>query len=109
MNGVEILNQYEKITALTGVLLVISFSVGFVALMFFIGYSITGDKVPTILSAIITIAMIAMLTLTLLFGKTITLYEVTISDDVSMTEFHEKYNVEDVRGKIYTVTEKEDK
>ena len=36
-------------------------------------------------------------------------YQVTISDDVSMTEFNEKYEVIKVEGKIYTIREKESK
>lgn len=34
-------------------------------------------------------------------------YQVTIDDNVSMTEFHEKYEIVDVKGKIYTIREKE--
>lgn len=34
-------------------------------------------------------------------------YQVTISDDVSMVEFNEKYDVIKVEGKIYTIREKE--
>lgn len=32
-------------------------------------------------------------------------YQVTISDEVSMSKFLEKYEIESVDGKIYTVTE----
>lgn len=34
-------------------------------------------------------------------------YKVTISDEVSMNEFYEKYEVLDQEGKIYTVRERE--
>ena len=34
-------------------------------------------------------------------------YQVTISDDVSMVEFNERYDVIDVEGKIWTIVEKE--
>lgn len=34
-------------------------------------------------------------------------YEVTISDDVSFTEFTEKYDIIEQRGEIYVVQEKE--
>jgi hypothetical protein len=34
-------------------------------------------------------------------------YQVTISDEVSMDEFNEKYEILDQEGKIYTVKEKE--
>lgn len=35
-------------------------------------------------------------------------YKVTISEDVSMTEFNERYEIIDVDGKIYTIKEKND-
>ena len=34
-------------------------------------------------------------------------YKVTISDDVSLTEFNEKYEIIEQDGKIYTVRERE--
>ena len=37
-----------------------------------------------------------------------TQYKVTISDEVKMNEFYEKYEVIDQEGKIYTVEERED-
>ena len=36
-----------------------------------------------------------------------TQYKVTVSDEVSMTEFHEKYEIIETEGKIYTVREKD--
>ena len=36
-------------------------------------------------------------------------YQVTISDDVSMVEFNEKYDVIEVEGKIWTIVEKDGK
>ena len=36
-------------------------------------------------------------------------YQVTISDNVSMVEFNERYDVISVEGKIYTIVEKESK
>jgi hypothetical protein len=36
-----------------------------------------------------------------------TQYKVTVSDEVSMVEFHEKYEIIKTEGKIYTVREKE--
>lgn len=37
-----------------------------------------------------------------------TQYKVTISDEVKMNEFYERYEVIDQEGKIYTVEERED-
>lgn len=33
-------------------------------------------------------------------------YQVTIDENVSMVEFHEKYEIVDIKGKIYTIKEK---
>lgn len=41
-------------------------------------------------------------------AKTITIYSVIIDDSVSMTEFYDKYEVLDIQGKIFTITERED-
>lgn len=41
-------------------------------------------------------------------AKIITTYSVMIDDSVSMTEFYDKYEVLEVQGKIYTITERED-
>ena len=41
-------------------------------------------------------------------AKTINTYSVIINDSVSMTEFYDKYEVLDIQGKIFTITERED-
>lgn len=41
-------------------------------------------------------------------AKTITIYSVIIDDSVSMTEFYDRYDVLDIKGKIFTITERED-
>ena len=41
-------------------------------------------------------------------AKTINTYSVIIDDSVSMTEFYDKYEVIDIQGKIFTITERED-
>ena len=41
-------------------------------------------------------------------GKTINTYSVIIDDSVSMTEFYDKYEVLNIKGKIFTITERED-
>lgn len=35
-------------------------------------------------------------------------YKVTISEDVSMTEFYDQYEIIDIDGKIYTIMERDD-
>lgn len=41
-------------------------------------------------------------------AKTITTYSVMIDDSVLMTEFYDKYEVLNIQGKIFTITERED-
>ena len=41
-------------------------------------------------------------------AKIINTYSVIIDDSVSMTEFYDKYEVLDIQGKIFTITERED-
>ena len=41
-------------------------------------------------------------------AKTINTYSVIIDDSVTMTEFYDKYEVLDIQGKIFTITERED-
>lgn len=41
-------------------------------------------------------------------AKIITTYSVMIDDSVSMTEFYDKYEVLNIEGKIFTITERED-
>ena len=41
-------------------------------------------------------------------AKIINTYSVIIDDSVSMTEFYDKYEVIDIQGKIFTITERED-
>lgn len=41
-------------------------------------------------------------------AKTINTYSVIIDDSVSMTEFYDKYEVLNIKGKIFTITERED-
>lgn len=41
-------------------------------------------------------------------AKTINTYSVIIDDSVLMTEFYDKYEVLNIQGKIFTITERED-
>ena len=41
-------------------------------------------------------------------ARTINTYSVIIDDSVSMTEFYDKYEVIDIQGKIFTITERKD-
>jgi hypothetical protein len=115
LEGIEILNQTEIITSpeWTGIasitsliLIIIFFSLTCAALM--------GDKNKLFIGMFILtiLSFIAFVTFNILdnvieikTGKYE--YQVTINESVSMTEFHEKYEIIEVQGKIYTIKEKE--
>lgn len=64
----------------------------------------------SIISCIFLIGSIIFLIMTQIGSKTdidYIEYKVTISDEVSMNKFYEKYEVLDQEGKIYTVRERE--
>lgn len=114
MTGVEILATQEVATAF-----------GFhtdLALVMFFTFLILGTSLGFLFSAIsedftiLTHGVIIGLVLGLVFGCVIgigqrpleyeTQYKVTISDEVPMNEFLERYEIIDQDGKIYTVREK---
>lgn len=62
------------------------------------------------------VAMFVSITLVLyicsevgLEDKTETRYKVTISEDVKLTDFYERYEIVEQNGKIYTIRERDDK
>lgn len=116
MNGVEILAS-EKIVSETafgwtgfwitfGIIFIISLSLAIAAIR---------DKCISIGVSFIVIGLIAASLLGASIGKIAekpiaykNRYKVIISDEVSMNEFNERYEVIDQEGKIYTVEERED-
>jgi hypothetical protein len=67
----------------------------------------------SVIIALVIVGLVAGLALGIIFGfeaqtptKYVTQYKVTISDEVSMTEFLEKYEIIETEGKIFTVKEK---
>lgn len=120
MNGVEILSIEEVVTEWSfnwkvfWITLVAVFITMFVISV--ITYIVDGGLgIAFIPSVTITCGLIGGLGFGLLFGGVIcptpskyeTEYKVTISDEVSMNEFTEKYEIVDQDGKIYTIREKD--
>ena len=106
MNGIEVLNTIKMYKEFPTWIL-------FTAIMLFI----IGDSLITkfellpiiigIICWIITIILVVVgLNINSKYSGAIR-YQVTISDDVSMVEFNERYDVIDVEGKIWTIVEKE--
>lgn len=113
MNGVEILNTYEVeidhyINWHSPYLIwtIISIIAAIVFLVWLL-YWLDGDPIVGVFAGF---AFIAPLMLALQLSEPIyeTHYDVIISDEVSMVEFNEKYEVIEVKGKIYEVKERND-
>lgn len=114
MTGVEILAMNEMIASY-GFSFLIYFGVIIVFMIFLAFISYTASSYPTI-SDIIFGALFGILVGAVLglfpAGCTIpheyeTIYKVTVSDEVSMNDFLERYEIIDQEGKIYTVRERD--
>ena len=106
LNGIEVLNEVEMHKEFPTILL-ISFIV-FLVLGICIIFS-EGLK-----AKLLGIFFLNCCLISIIFGLLINSqhsgiieYQVTISDDVSMVEFNERYEVVKVEGKIWTIVEKE--
>ena len=116
MNGVEILASNEVLTSVgtnwtyfwitLGIVMGVGSIIGFIA-----GY-ITDDCVTGLFAGFLCSIFLGVLigfAVGDIYGTHayITEYQVTLSDEVSMAEFTEKYEVIGQNGKIFTVIEKE--
>ena len=109
LNGIEVLNKvemYKEFPLWLLILLIVFLVIGVFFCM--LGVSIK-TKLIGVLS--LTICLICFVSGIIIAKQPsdIKQYQVTISDNVSMVEFNEKYDVIKVEGKIYTIREKEDK
>lgn len=111
MNGVEILNTIHSYASLIDPIYVLGLGIlGLVISVIGIctvNYDIV-QKILNTLIAIVGVGLIAgLIGVSMTTDEIIsTTYQVTISDEVSMTEFLEHYEVIDQDGKIFTVREK---
>lgn len=122
MDGVTILNEIEYVTTIPGefndnaalLTLLITIIIGAI-----IGFVLGLDDNMPIIGAIVgaLCGVVLGILAGVLFGatftesdeiKTITRYEVTLDDSVSMNEFTNKYNIIEQRGQIWVVEEKEE-
>lgn len=119
MNGVEILTSSEVVanTMFNWKAFWIIFAISFFVIFLISIFIKLVEDLEWFFIPIFTIAvgLIGGVLFGGLFGGTIlatpseyeTQYKVTISDEVSMNEFNEKYEIIDKEGKIYTVREKD--
>ena len=116
MNGVDILTTFEVATETTfnwSLFWLVFFTVGVVSFFFFIFAVFRDNEVVDFVFSIIT-AVIVAVGIGFIAGDALgdpiayeNQYKVTISDEVSLNEFYEKYEVLDQDGKIYTVRERD--
>ena len=114
MNGIEILNQYE-VVATTGW----DWSVFWTDFLFIVFFTTIIGMFSGLADDDITFGIVAGVIIGVLVGgivggvqanntsKTYTTeYQVTISDDISLTEFYNRYDIIKQEGKIFTIQEK---
>ena len=106
MEGIEILsqevcNEFNIIAFFACTFLFI-----FIGLAFDLIKDISDGVVGLFLGIILGIFIYAIIFEAIMPEKYIK-YKATISEDVSMTEFNERYQIMDIDGKIYTIRERE--
>ena len=111
MDGIRILN--ETIVYCTRPsyfeIIVVAILVGLV--FFVLGILVTEDFIIGLMGAIASI----LITFPVAYSNVLydiptdeidyIMYDVTIDDSVSLTEFHKKYKILEINGEIYTITE----
>ena len=112
MQGVEILNAIHSYASLISPIWALKLC--FLGLLICVAgiCTISYDTIQKILFSVVGVVTIGIFVC--LFCSSIktdeiidTKYKVTISDEVSMTEFYEKYEVIEQNGQIFTVREKD--
>lgn len=108
IEGITILNT----TLVEGGLDIWAFIIAGVAVLcfsFVLGLGVwDGEAIPALLTAVLSVLLTSIL-LWVVNKNTpdVTQYEVTISEEVNLIEFNEKYEIIDQRGDIYIIQEKE--
>ena len=107
MEGIEVLsqevcNEFNIIAFLACVILFMIIGISF---DFF--KDLSDGVVGALLGIILGIFIYAIIFEAIIPEKYVK-YKVTVTEDVSMTEFYKQYEIIDVDGKIYTIREKND-
>ena len=113
MDGVTILNQIEVSSCSLFAVIVIIIAFVLIAFSIWAIHLIIDEKDYGVLYAPIGGIVFAIMALVLGIYKIneppSTNYEVIISDEVSFTDFTNKYEIIEQRGKIYVIKEREDR
>ena len=112
MTGVEILNTIYEYGSLISPVWFVSFLVATLIIAIFGICTIDYDNVQKILQTLSIVGIIGMavcgIGLAIETDEIVGIkYDVIISDDVTMNEFNEKYEIIKQNGKIYTVKERD--
>ena len=115
LDGITILNTYEVVTKTAFSWPGFWIGVSIVAVVALIGSIISYDNLEDFLVVFGVSTIICGVLIGLFFGfavmrkpiEYVSEYEVTISNEVSMNEFYNRYDVIEQRGDIYVIREKE--
>ena len=107
MEGIEILSQ-SVCTETNGTALFLCILIcAIVGFTFYLCNDLSDSILGAIAGCIVGIFAYAII-FQCIFPIKFIKYKVTVSEDVSMIEFYERYEIIDVDGKIYTIREKND-
>ena len=109
MNGVIILNSYESLTNFNSILLISIlcawfFAAAILALFALLKYGCNSWKEPAFL--VICVVLTIVCGCLIPKDKYEIRYQVTVDNSVSINEFQNKYEIDEVEGEIYTVRER---
>lgn len=103
LEGITVLSESNTVVPDCGWFTLIGFVLAVISLVWFM---LIYDDAEIMVSVFIIFWGLIIWGATWLDGDSETRYKVTISEEVSMVEFCEKYEVIDVDGMIYTIKEK---
>lgn len=107
LEGIEVLNEIEiKTNSVLLIVLMITFLILGVTLVII---SLAKDSFLMSILGLVSFIIFAIFVVLVVCVEVPTgeyQYQVTIDENVSMTEFFEKYEIIDTQGKIYTIKEK---
>lgn len=119
LNGIEILNKVELMKTVNNIVAhTFCFIIGIItalalllAIVMFISNNVDMGAIMVVVGLVFVIIYLISYLIDSGLSKQVPTgeyeYQVTISNDVSMVEFNEKYEVIKVEGKIWTIREKE--
>lgn len=110
INGVTVLNSYNKtVIGIVYYIVAIIITIGII----FLWWELHNDLDSTLVWIILIICSLLYISLICIFvgiGNSVMktkYYEVIVDDSVNFNEFHDKYEIYEQNGKIFTISKKE--